>query len=225
MFTFIHGENIVASRNYLNEIRTKHQGETVILSGKTVSLGDLKQATESFTLLSDNRLVIVENLYTRPSKKELAQFVSYLTAFKTDFNIVLWEAKEITKVGLRKIPSSWEIKSFTLPKVMFAFLESITPANNQKILKLIKDLRKTSSNEFIYLMIVRQIRLLLLVKENALTGMPSWMIGKFFRQATRFTKEQLLNIYKKLLIIDIGVKTGSAPFDLGSELDLLLATI
>lgn len=225
MKIILHGENIVASRNALHEIRNKHRGETVILSGKTVSLGDLKQATESLSILSDNRLVIIENLYGRPSKKELTQFLSYLTTFKTEFNIVLWEAKEITAASLRKIPSSWEIKSFTLPKVMFAFLESISPVNNQQMLKLIKDLRKTSSNEFIYLMIVRQIRLLLLAKEKALGGMPSWMIGKFIRQADRFTREQLLDIYKKLLIMDIGQKTGIAPFELGSELDLLLATI
>lgn len=225
MITLIHGENILESRNYLNEKRGKHQGETIILSGKTVSLGDLKQATESLSILATNRLVIVENLYSRPSKKELTQFISYLITFKTDFDIVLWEAKEITKVGLRKIPSSWEIKRYSLPKVMFAFLESIAPSNNQKMLKLIKDLRKTSGDDFIYLMIVRQIRLLLLAKENALSGMPSWMIGKFFRQAERFTKEQLLNIYKKLLIIDIGQKTGSAPFALGRDLDLLLATV
>lgn len=225
MITLLHGENIVGSRNYLNDIRVKHTGEIIVLDGKTVLLGEIKQAVESLSLFSGSRLVIIENLCSRLSKTQLKEYLSYLFKAESLSDIVIWEGKEITKVSLKNIPKNWKVESYPIPKVIFNFLDNISPGNNIKMLSLLKDSRKTNDDNFLFLMIVRQIRMLLLAFEGGLVGMPPWMAGKFSRQAKKYSKEDLLKLYKKLLLIDIGQKSGTAAFDLTKELDLLMATL
>ncbi len=224
MKTFLHGENIVESRNELQNIRTQHKGEIINLNGKNVALTELKQALESMSLFGQDRLVIIENLISRQSKTQLKEVIDYITSEKTSVNIVIWEGKEVGKILLRKF-TSWDIQLFKIPKVLFTFLDSITPGNAQRMLELLINSRKSNEDMFIFLMIVRQIRLLLLAKDRGLTGMPPWIAGKISRQSSSFSKEQLINLYKKLLLIDIGQKTGKASFNLNQELDLFVATL
>lgn len=225
MKIILHGEDIVNSRNALYSLRKKYPGEIINLSGKTASLTEVKQILESSSLFTSKRLLIIENLYSRPSKKETLQLIDYLSNTKTNTDIILWENKEISPVNLKKISSKWEIKLYSLPKLLFTFLENITPFNHQNMLKLFQEVRKTNSDEFIYLMIVRQIRLLLLAKEKSLSGIKPWLISKLTKQANKFTLTKLLEIYKKLLVIDIETKTGNPPFELNQRLDLWLTDV
>ncbi len=108
---------------------------------------------------------------------------------------------------------------------MFSFLESITPYQKDKAIKLIEQVRKKASDEFIYLMIVRQIRLLLLAKEKALPALPFWLSKRINFQASQFEKNQLLKLYQKLLVIDIKEKNNLTSLNLGEAIDLWLATL
>jgi DNA polymerase III delta subunit len=81
-------------------------------------------------------------------------------------------------------------------------------------------------------MFVRQFRLLIQVKECADAGLHppaiakeikqhSYVVGKLFAQARGFSQTQLVQIYGRLLEIDVGVKTGQA--NILTELNLLVA--
>lgn len=225
MITLVHGENIVASRNFLLEKKSNFKGEIISFNGKTVEIDKLKQAIESVPLFTDQRLIIIEDLYSRSAKLQLKNILSYLNQFQKTNEIILWEGKEIKKPSLGKACSDWNIQLFTHPKILFKFLEAIYPRNNLKILSFLKSLRQTYIDEFLFLMIARQIKYLILANDDALSGMPSWMSYKYKKQAKFFTKDQLINLYKKLLNIDINQKTSSSAFNLAEELDLLLATL
>lgn len=224
MKILLHGENIVESREALHQIRTKHKGEILNLNGKTVSLTEIKQALESMSLFEGDRLVIIENLFSRQSKTQLKELIDYIANIKTNTSLVLWEGKELGKVALRKF-TAFDVQLFKIPKVLFAFLENIIPGNIEKMLVLLNESRKSNEEMFIFLMIVRQIRLLLLAKDQGLIGMPPWIAGKLSHQSREFTNDQLIKLYKKLLLIDIGQKTGRASYNLGQELDLFIATL
>lgn len=225
MLTLLHGDNIVDSRNELVRIKNNYQGEVLIFNGKTLSLTELKSAVESLSLFGSRRLIIIEELHSKISKIQLKELLEYLLKSEISVDMILWESKEILKTSLNKFMPVWKIQLFSIPKSLFTLLSSIIPSNNAKIMKLLKETRKTNNNEFIFLMIVRQIKMLLLASENALTSMPTWMQFKYLRQAKDFSKEQLLRIYRKLLLIDIGQKTSRSPFTLAQELDLFLATL
>lgn len=86
----------------------------------------------------------------------------------------------------------------------------------------------------IFGMITRQFRLLIQVKELADEGkrppaisqelkQHSFVVGKLYGQAQGFSLTQLEQIYKHLLDMDIGVKTGR--HDMNTALDLLVAAL
>lgn len=87
---------------------------------------------------------------------------------------------------------------------------------------------------FLFSMLIRQFRLLIQVKELADAGdrppaiskqlkMHSFVAGKLHKQCQQFSMAQLEQIYRHLLEIDIGVKTGRK--DLNTSLNLLIATL
>ncbi|PIQ69954.1 hypothetical protein COV89_03010, partial [Candidatus Shapirobacteria bacterium CG11_big_fil_rev_8_21_14_0_20_40_12] len=75
---------------------------------------------------------------------------------------------------------------------------------------------------FIFSMIIRQFRLLILTIDGEADNLASWQKNKLAGQATKFGREKLIRVYRTLLEIDIKQKTSSSPFDLNSELDLLI---
>jgi DNA polymerase-3 subunit delta len=83
---------------------------------------------------------------------------------------------------------------------------------------------------YVFTMIVRQFRLLLLARDAADHGhspqqvlaesphrLPSFVAEKVGRQAMGFSLEQLSEIYRELLALDIASKTGRADLTLGLE--------
>lgn len=225
MITLLHGEDIVLSRNYLLETKAKFSGEIIFLDGKTVEFDKLKQAVESTPLFTETRLIIIENLFGRTVKTQLKNILTYLNQFQKNSQILLWENKEVKKSSLGTISANWQVQLYNFPKLLFKFLEEIYPDNFSKNLSLLKELRKIYTAEFLFLMISRQIKYLILASDNALSGMPSWMRYKYVKQAKYFSKERLLKLYKRLLIMDINQKTGSASYEIAKELDLLLVTL
>lgn len=87
---------------------------------------------------------------------------------------------------------------------------------------------------FLFSMFVRQFRLLIQVKECADAGMRppeiakairqhSFVVGKLYQQCRGFSMEQLEQIYRHLLDVDVGVKIGRN--DMMTALNLLVATL
>ncbi|MEJ2748176.1 MAG: hypothetical protein P8183_09760, partial [Anaerolineae bacterium] len=87
---------------------------------------------------------------------------------------------------------------------------------------------------YLFIMIVRQIRLLIQAKELADEGqrppaiskamnVHSFVANKLYQQAQQFSLPQLEQIYRHLLEVDVGVKTGRN--DMLTALNLLIAGI
>lgn len=225
MLILLHGDDVEKSRDALNLFRTG-QDEIISFDGKKITIDEIKQASESMSLFGEKRLIIIEHLFSRLSKEDLKSITSYLSSLDTPYDIIIWESKLIGKREINRLGKSWQVKEFTIPKVIFTLVESVKPGNHKRMLELLKVAREYKvSDEFIFLMLVRQVRMLLLAKDDGLVGMPSWMAGKFSKQAELFNTDNLLFFYKKLLGIDIKIKTGTSGYLLGGELDLLLASL
>ncbi len=55
--------------------------------------------------------------------------------------------------------------------------------------------------------------------------MPPFMAAKLRRQLQTFTEQQLLQLHRKLLELDLEQKTSRQPLSLAAQLELLLATM
>lgn len=231
MLHLFHGELIEASRKELTTLKEKYRGgEVVSLEGKSLTAADLIQATESGSLFGNNRLVVVENLFSRRLKKktqDFEEFTQLISRLSREAEIVFWEEKEQPKTILGLFPKSADIALFRPERMIFTFVESLKSGNTEIMLDNFHLAIKKDVPELIFTMIIRQFRYLLMVKElkKEVKELTPWQLTKFMRQAEYFTLEKLIDLYRKILEIDVKIKSGETPFSLTQEIRLFLMEI
>lgn len=224
----IHGENIVASRQRLIKEIDDFKisgGEVLRLEGKGLTLMEVRQALESLSLLGSQRLIIIENLFSGKQSSEKRKILDYLKKLLSN-QLIIWEEKKVD--GRILNPFKAQVFRFDPAPVIFRFLDSLAPGNARISLNLLHQSLTSGSPEMIFYMLVKQIRWLILAAdlgEKGLGNMEDWRKEKLARQAQKFGLLKLLEIYRRLLKIDWQQKTGQTPFDLTSQLDLLLASL
>lgn len=227
MIYFFHGENIDASRKELQKYREKYaDAEVVKFDGRTITETDFTQATESSSLFGEVRMVIIENLFSKRAtlkSKEIDLWLSRIKKLPDTALVFFWEEKSIGKTVLTHLPKNSDIALFNPEKSIFAFVETLKPGNYTQMLKSFDSVMHEAAAEFVFVMLVRQIRLLIMTKELGKNiGLPVWMAAKLTKQGESFTLPLLLSLYADLLTIDTRIKSGTSPFVLKDALELWL---
>ncbi|HMR99475.1 MAG TPA: DNA polymerase III subunit delta [Anaerolineales bacterium] len=116
----------------------------------------------------------------------------------------------------------------TSQQSVFDFVDALSNGNGKSAQHLLHRLLETEDPFSLWGMVVRQFRLLIQAREildgrgnkddvaRAL-GVHPFVAEKTTQQATRFSIESLESIYRKLLRIDEGVKTGQSTLDLALD--------
>jgi DNA polymerase III delta subunit len=224
MITILHGDNQVASRDRLSQLKTEaklENREVVSIEGKGLDMTTLLQHLESQSLFSFPKTIFIDNLISslRTGSKAKETVIEYLLTGKFDSDVVLWEGKSVGKNLLKlKKQKNVSVEDFKMPVVIFKFTESLSPQSIPDALFYFNEAVKTSPVEVIFSMLVRQFRILVATATNAnipeTEKMIPWVKSKVAKQASNFSIEQLQKLYKDLLIIDFQTKTGRTPFDL-----------
>lgn len=227
MITVFCGDDIVASRKaFLEAIDAyKLKGfEVSKFNGKDLTVEILESYTNPTSLFGEKKILAVEGLLSGTKSKEKENIIKRIVSLTQCF-IVVWENKEFTKFEQPKFGSEFVFKNFKLPSILFEFMDKIAPDKTKENLTMLHHVCETVDGTYVFLMLVRQIRLLILASDNEVSDIPSWQSGKLIRQAKLFKKEDLHNIYRNLLEIDYRQKTSGSPFDIAGELDLLFTDI
>ncbi|MBU0578832.1 hypothetical protein KKE34_03535 [Patescibacteria group bacterium] len=227
MMTILHGENITASRNKLVELITlaKNKNKTIErLDAKKINLGILESKLVKQDLFGTEILVVIENLHSLPRSKNKTALIEL--ASKSQVNLILWEKRQLTATMLKKFPKV-EIFEFKLSNTLFAWLDTIR-GDGKNIKKQLLTFHKTLATEdphLCFVMLLRQIRMLIQVKDGGEISGPPWIKNKLKKQGETFDLNQLLNIHAQLLTIDLKQKTSSNSLELDQELDLLIMSM
>ena len=118
---------------------------------------------------------------------------------------------------------------------VFALVDSLGLRNRQQAMQELHALLANQANElYLLTMIARQFRLLItvkdLVEDRGLQGVElkrelgvshDFIVGKLMRQSRRFTAKELVEIQRRILELDQGIKTGQIEALLGLELLVL----
>lgn len=228
MITLLHGDNIVASRAKLDELKSEARGKEIrSLEGKTVSDADILQALESQSLFGGETLVIVENYFSLLGKKmKEAGRRADLLKQSGEGDIIIWESKEVSKTVITSLGTSAKNILFKLPVVIFDFLDSVRPDNVRQMSSLYRDAIALDAPELIHALLVRRVRQLLMVRDGVIPhDMQSWQAKRLTNQARLFTIEQLLSMYQRLLESELSIRTGSSPFTLAECIEQVLIKI
>lgn len=228
MLTLIHGENQVALRQKLTElvaVAKSKNTEIFELVADKLDRAKLETALLSNSLFGNERLLVLENLHSLPKSKKKDEFINLISSASID--IILIEKKLLSKTDLKKLPADLKSFEFKVTAKLWSLLDQLSPNQKQKadILKLCKESVAKEGAEFTFLMIARQIRLLLQVKEGQTQKIAPFVLGKMKKQAATFSMEQLLELHHKLYQIDQKQKQSLGFLSLEKELDLCLLSM
>ena len=227
MITIVHGDDIAASRNYF--ISLKMEGlDSVTMQGTLITLTDIIQAVEGSGLFSEGKHIFIEELLSkRKAGKELNTIIECLISNEKENEIVLWESKDVTTAQLRHFKNPI-IKQFKVTKTIFQFVDSLKPHNAKNMMSLFHKTIEAEDVEYVFFMIVRQVRLLLALSNEGseqideIKRMAPWQKSKLQKQSKLFTIDGLLSFYQKLFGVEYGIKTGNLSLPLVGTIDFLL---
>lgn len=223
----LHGENQPESRRKLLEIVHKLESEgweAHSVDWHNIDKAGLLNLCRSQSLISLGIVVAVENFFT--GNKKAVEVIKELLKNKSDTILIFWEGKVISPATLRSLKDSFVVQEFKIPAHIFKFLSSLIPGNARGSLKLMSEVVKKDSVDFLFVMLARHIKLLIWAKldpESLLV--PSWQKGNLTQQASQFTSGELMDLHSRLLEIDRRNKKSQLPEDLRASLDLLVASL
>jgi len=221
----LHGDYQLKSRQQLNELvdqaRQKDQ-EIVRLDGKKIDQTDLTEALRSQSFFGSDRLVVIENLFSRPQSQVKKSLIKIILR-NPDQQVVFWESKKIDGRKLSSIKKFTDIKLFKTPAVIFKFLDNFQPNYNKQALDYLRQTLSDGAAELVLFLLARRVRNLIIAKTSSqdLQGAP-WQKARLYKQAELFKEKKLVNIYQQILQIDRSIKTGQAILGLSDQLDLLV---
>lgn len=232
MLTVFHGDDIVSSRKALSDLKEQNQDKEIIsLETKNISLTDLVQAVSSNSLFGGDKLVILENLSSLNLRSKLASnILDFILKGDFDNDVCIWDAKTLSPSIAKKFKNQKaRVKAFKHPAVIFSLLESLNMAGTSEMLSNLNETLKSVEPEIILFMLVRHLRILIALKENAAISetkrLIPWQMGKLKRQAESLKIEDLLQTYQKLMIIDYQVKTSKTSVDLTKRLQWFIMNL
>jgi DNA polymerase III subunit delta len=201
--------------------------EEELLKSKIKKIENKKQAgkvmIQEFPILSKGKLFNwTKNIFIKNGVEIEDDAVSYileiggdnLWRIKTESEKLSLHKKKITKKDaelLIKIETNTDI---------FKTIDAIGEKNKEKALSFIYDhLEKEDHPLYLFSMIVFQFRNLIVVKDlkerkidynqaKTKSGMHPFVFQKSYRQAEKFTFQELKKLYKKLFELDLKAKTG-----------------
>jgi len=227
MTIIIHGENITESRKKLVEIIEQLQETGVLverLDAKTIDLPILENKLQKTDLFGHSRAIIIEELHSLPRSKKLTQMVEMIANSK--MQICLWEKRDLSATMLKKFPDS-KVFQYKLANSLFIWLDSLSPKENTKSsqLQLFIKAQEEQDEYLCFIMLIRQVRLLLQATNNDKIAGPSFVINKLQSQAKQFTHDQLLKLHSQLHALDKKMKTSSNILSVTQEIEQLIINL
>jgi DNA polymerase III delta subunit len=219
-----HGENAALSRGALvSAMQTaKTAGHTIIrLEAKRLTEADLETNLGYQSLFGELKTIVIEELHSLPTSARKKNLLKLLQTTQTPHHLILWEKRSLTPTML-KVFGGAEVKEFKISNSVFNWLDSLSasPQTRTRQLTLLQAALQQEDAFMIFLMLIRQIRLLIQSKSGGQIKGAPFIIAKLKKQAAQFDLEQLVDSHARLLTIDRQQKTSQGRLTLTQELEL-----
>lgn len=209
----IHGEDVKKSYAYLSDLLAGYlQKEYQILNRqiKEIDLTLFRQEVSSEDLFAQKKVIVLNGLLSTNKSKTKDGLIELLNKL-SQHEVILYEQKDLTLTALRPFKSS-KIAHFKVSPLIFKLTGEIKPHNFKMIGDLYRQILASGYEpEFVSAMLLRQIKLLLQIKNKPLSvKQPPFVKNLLQNQAKFFSNEQLLKIHHQLYLLDKQIKTGSS---------------
>ena len=164
------------------------------------------QYLRNIDLFEEGDFVLIDGLKGF-TKKESDYLIKSSHFAKT---IVVLVNSNLTNLQMTKFPKNTVFENFTLPKILFPFLDAIAKHNAKETINKLNGLVQTQNIEVIFALLVRRVRDLIWVKASPSDiSYPSWIVAELEVQSAKFSYDQLENMLLDLLKIDLKAKSST----------------
>lgn len=222
MIQVVCGEDAASSRSYVvsqkKAYRSKGYHVQDIVPAQIYDVQ--KEGEHAAGLFEQKRVFFVQGLcpYLARSRK-MTKTLQELQD-RDDLEIIDWEDGASTyELGIKKKEI---VKEFKAAASVFQLLDLLVPGKKKKFIETLTLLRNSQEEMFIYVMVTRHMRGILLAKYGNLPGrIAPWQKTKLLSQARSWKEDKIIGFYEALAKIDHALKTSTTPFSLGSSLEIL----
>lgn len=225
MITVVCGEDTVSSFNYYQLLKKdfKKKGYQVV----DIPSSEIENISlwmgEAVSLFSDKKVFFTENLNKKLSRKANLKINQIVSSLIKDKSVEVYSWEEGVSSRELKFPKGALIKEFKLKETIFKLQDALYPGNLKNFLAIFEKLLETVDEHFIFIMLAKHIRSLILAKQGEFSSkLFPWQIQKLKNQAKKWDEEKLINLYDSFYQIDVLEKTSCNPFPLHKSLILLL---
>lgn len=221
MLIIICGEDTVSSRKYLQSLMHEYIQKDYWIKNLTYDSIDeiLKWQKDSPSLFAQKKLFVTEYISKKIPRK--SKIMNILQKIHKEKNITLIDWENESGRSLKFIQTA-VIKEFRPHQHIFTLLDSFYPSNKAFFLKLLQSLSETQDEHFIFLMLQKLVRNLILVKSDKIPSkVQSWQLHKLKSQARHWRLEDLVKVYETFMRIEIGEKSGMSPYSVKESLDII----
>ncbi len=183
----------------------------------------LLQGSEVHTLFDQQLIYTTDNLNKQLGRKGQDKTIDLLAEIAKDEKQIIIDWEDGSSQRELKIATlATKIKEFKADKNIFQLLDAFLPTKRKAFLDLFASLTSPQNEMFIYIMLIRHVRKLILAQEGVFPArVLPWQRGKLEQQAKAWKQEDLVNFYQKLLHLEILLKTGKNPYTLSESIDIL----
>jgi hypothetical protein len=227
MLTILHGENIVASRNFLNSLIKQAQRKGIAiakLANENFQINNLVSALEP-DLFGQIKLVILDEFqkFSPQNQKDITKVARKLAP---ENHLIIWSNKKLLAKTLKLFPQS-KSQLFKPSSRIFKFLDFLAPKNKINNLRLLNQTLAQDGVNLVFYLLIGRIEELILVKtghQSELKKAP-WQTKRLIFQAEKFPLPTLEKLLKQLILLDYRQKTGRLAYTPDFGLELLIAKL
>lgn len=220
-------DSITARLAYNRMIETYRKGGAEIIEMNASSIMNLKQGVgDNINLFAQQTVFCMDNLektgFKKSTKVKADKMYEAIVSLAQDKSIVILDfedGKQSRQLKLKDIATIHESKTAVS---IFSLVESCNPGNKNSFIQGLKTVCSTQDEQFVFIMLYRHIRLLVLVQSNDPSlKLPPWQKYKIINQAKKWEPQRLIDYYSGLIKIEITSKTSTNPYGVRKSLEIL----
>lgn len=202
----LHGPALTSSRTKLVQLKKEFDVNDVVVYEEESDIGRIKSDLMTLPLLSDERLIILEN-----PPEDFIPTTNYplREARQLSTTLLLWFDHEVSeKKPLMEWVKSQKGEVLFFPEArevsVFPFLDLLAAGDKKAYLEL-KRLKDAGFEiQYFITMVVYLLRSLAVTPKNA----PSFVKQKLEKQRKNYSLEKIKDLYREILEIDFKIKSG-----------------
>lgn len=227
MLTIFCGDDSATARSeYLKAIEKYKSSHAEILLVTPSSLLDIKKGVgDSLSLFSEQKIFCMEGLEkygfkksTKAKKDSVYEAILSLSTNKSIIILDFEDGKQGRQLKLKDLAKVYESKPATS---IFQLVEECIPNNKIKFIASLRTVCETQDEMFVFIMLARHVRQLVLISQGVMLTLPPWQKGKISSQANKWDGQKLLHFYEGIIKIEIGAKSSSNPYGIAKSLEIL----